>query len=224
MGVVTGRRTLSWRAWPPFGLLLAALAVTTVTSQDALTSATGFVRYAELFVLIPVAVAAAVRDRLDVLLVAGTVIAVASLEGAVGAWQYLTATGASFGGQGIRAVGTFGAADVMGMAIVVALGMVVALALALTRRGRARVMLLAVAAALVVPLAFSLSRGTWIAVAVAVVAVAVVCRLARAGRRNGGRARRHGHSDRRPRRRIRNAGRARGEHRAGGGSDRSVRL
>ena len=83
VGVVTGRRSLTWRAWPPFGLLLAALAVTTVTSQDALTSATGFVRYAELFVLIPVAVAAAVRDRIDVLLVAGTVIAVASLEGAI---------------------------------------------------------------------------------------------------------------------------------------------
>ena len=174
IGVVAGRRSLTWRAWPPFGLLLAALAVTTVTSQDALTSATGFVRYAELFVLIPVAVATAVRDRLDVLLVAGTVIAVASLEGAVGVWQYLTATGASFGGQGIRAVGTFGAVDVMGMAIVVALGMVVALALALTRRGRARGILLAVAAALVVPLALSLSRGTWIAAAVAVVAVALV--------------------------------------------------
>jgi murein biosynthesis integral membrane protein MurJ len=174
IGVVTGRRSLTWRAWPPFGLLLAALAVTTVTSQDALTSATGFVRYAELFVLIPVAVAAAVRDRIDVVLVAGTVIAVASLEGAIGVWQYLTATGASYGGQGIRAVGTFGAVDVMGMAIVVALGIVVALALALTRRGRARVMLLAVAAALVVPLAFSLSRGTWIAAAVAAVAVAVV--------------------------------------------------
>jgi putative peptidoglycan lipid II flippase len=168
-----GERALSRRAWPPFAVLLVALAVTTVASQDAGTSLTGFLRYVELFVLIPVAVAAALRDRRDVLLVTGVALAVAVFEGAIGVWQYLTGSGASFGGRDIRAVGTFGAVDVMGMGIIVGLGIVFALALGLARHGRARVLLLTGAALLVVPLAFSLSRGTWIATAAAVAAVAV---------------------------------------------------
>jgi putative peptidoglycan lipid II flippase len=173
VGVVGGRRTLSRRAWHPFAVVLAVLAATTLTSQDSFASVIGFVRYAELFVLIPVAVAVAVRDRRDVLLVATTVLAVAVFEGAIGSWQYATGSGASFGGRSIRAVGTFGAVDVMGLGLVVALGIVVALALGLSRRGRSRVALLVVAAALVLPLAFSFSRGTWIATVAAVVAVAV---------------------------------------------------
>ena len=48
--------------------------------------------------------------------------------------QYATGTGASYQGEDVRAVGTFGPADVMGMATVVAFGLVCAVALALGRR------------------------------------------------------------------------------------------
>ena len=172
--VAAGDRPLSHRAWVPFALVLIALAVATVASQDPAASLPGFIRYVELFVLVPVAVAAAVRDRWDVTLVGGTAVAVSLFEGAIGTVQALTGTGASFAGEDVRAVGTFGASDVMGMSQVVGFGIVIALALGLALRGRGRWVMLACAAALVVPMAYSLSRGSWIATAVAVVAVTVV--------------------------------------------------
>jgi murein biosynthesis integral membrane protein MurJ len=171
--VAGGDRPLSHRAWIPFALVLGSLAVATAASADPATSITGFIRYVELFVLIPVAVAAAVRDRWDVGLVGGTAVAVSLLEGVVGSWQYLTGNGASFGGEDVRAVGTFGAADVMGMSQVVGFGIVIALALGLALRGRSRWVMLAVAALLVLPMAFSLSRGSWIATVTATVATMV---------------------------------------------------
>ncbi|HEU4349355.1 MAG TPA: O-antigen ligase family protein, partial [Actinoplanes sp.] len=76
---------------------------------------------------------------------------------------YLTGTGASFAGQNVRAVGTFGAQDVMGMSTVVGYGIVVAIGLALVQRGKVRLVLLGLAALLAVPLLLSLSRGGLIA-------------------------------------------------------------
>src|SRR3954471_22506736 len=72
--VAGGDRPLSHRAWIPFALVLGSLAVATAASADPATSIAGFIRYVELFVLIPVAVAAAVRDRWDVGLVGGTAV------------------------------------------------------------------------------------------------------------------------------------------------------
>jgi O-antigen ligase len=87
--------------------------------------------------------------------------------------QYLTATGASYMGKDIRAVGTFGPTDVMGMATVVAYGLVLAVGLALgDDRGVPRwqrTVALVCAGALLVPLLLSFSRGTWIATAVVLV-------------------------------------------------------
>ncbi|CAM5734300.1 hypothetical protein SFUMM280S_11511 [Streptomyces fumanus] len=59
-------------------------------------------------------------------------------QGAVGTHQYVTGTGASYQGEPVRAVGTFGPQDVMGMATVVSVGLVCAAGLALgavRRRG-----------------------------------------------------------------------------------------
>src|SRR4051812_20368818 len=52
-----GDRSTARRGWLPFGAALAAFAVATVTASDVAASAIGFVRYSELFVLVPVAVA-----------------------------------------------------------------------------------------------------------------------------------------------------------------------
>ncbi|MEU8545230.1 O-antigen ligase family protein [Streptomyces sp. NPDC048717] len=144
---------------PVFGVCLAAVA-----SADPAASLPGVARYLQIFVLVPAAVLLSVRDRRDFALLAWALVALALAEGAVGVAQYATGTGASYQGEDVRAVGTFGATDVMGMATVVAYGVVVAVGRALGGRpGRARTAALVCAAVLWVPLVLSFSRGAWIA-------------------------------------------------------------
>ncbi|MEV7779825.1 O-antigen ligase family protein [Kitasatospora sp. NPDC088351] len=157
-----------------FGGIVFAAAVATVSSIDPATSLTGFVRLTQVFVLVPVGVLCALRDRTDQRLVLGSFVAAALIQGAVGAHQYLTGTGASYTGRPIRAVGTFGALDIMAMSTVVGFGLLAALALALGERGpggdrRLRRAMYAAAAFLVFPLAVSFSRGSWIATGAAAV-------------------------------------------------------
>ncbi|PYC65758.1 hypothetical protein C7C46_32255 [Streptomyces tateyamensis] len=181
--LLRGRRLgLSGPAALLFGAVTVAAAAATVTSIDPSTSLTGFVRLVQIFVLVPAAVLAALRDRTDLRLVLGAFVLAALIEGAVGALQYLTKTGASYTGEPIRAVGTFGALDVMAMSGVVSFGLLAALALGLAeppgswaRRGG-----LAAAAFLAFPLAVSFSRGSWIATAVGVTALLVKADLRRA--------------------------------------------
>ncbi|GAA1959787.1 O-antigen ligase family protein [Kitasatospora viridis] len=170
LDVLRGRPIgLGRRACALFGAITLAAALATLTSIDPSASLTGFVRLEQIFVLVPVAVLAALRDRTDLRLVLGSFIAAAVVEGAVGTVQNLTGTGASYTGAPIRAVGTFGALDVMAMSGVVSFGLLAALALGLMeRRGSwARRGLLLTAAFLAFPLAVSYSRGSWIATALA---------------------------------------------------------
>ncbi|MEV6489922.1 O-antigen ligase family protein, partial [Actinoplanes sp. NPDC051633] len=175
------------RGWLAFAAALFSFALATITASDVLTSAVGFIRYAEIFVLVPVAVAMSLRDRVDVLLIAGAIIAVTIFEGAYGVYQYLSGTGASYGGEFVRAVGTFGAEQIMALAALLGYGLVVTLALALAQGGSdspplpeaqrpaaAQLGLLAVSGFLVLALGFTLSRGAWIATAAAVVVLLFV--------------------------------------------------
>ncbi|MFJ4187564.1 O-antigen ligase family protein [Kitasatospora sp. NPDC089509] len=151
-----------------FGGIVVAAAVATTGSIDPATSVTGFVRLTQVFVLVPAAVLCSLRDRTDQRLVLGSFVLAALIQGVVGAHQYLTRTGASYTGQPIRAVGTFGALDIMAMSTVVGYGLLAALALALGERGpggdvRLRRAMFAAAAFLAFPLAVSFSRGSWIA-------------------------------------------------------------
>lgn len=132
----------------------------------------GMVRYLQLFCLVPLAAALAIRDARDRTIVIGAFLTLAGLEGAFGVFQYLTHTGAGFGGQSVRAVGTFGAYDVMALSKVVAFGIVAAVAVAC--RGRHRRAAVVGAVLLLLPLALALSRGTWLAVAGAVAVVLLV--------------------------------------------------
>ncbi|WP_317621273.1 O-antigen ligase family protein [Streptomyces sp. CBMA123] len=155
-----------------FGAVVVAAAVATAGSIDPATSITGFVRLTQVFVLVPAAVLCSLRDRTDQRLVLGSFVLAALIQGVVGANQYLTRTGASYAGQPIRAVGTFGALDIMAMSTVVSYGLLAALALALGERGpggsvRLRRAMFAAAAFLTFPLAVSFSRGSWIATGVA---------------------------------------------------------
>jgi O-antigen ligase len=169
-----GERSVARRGWLPFAAVLIALALATVTASDVSASVVGFVRYSELFVLVPVAVAMSLRDRLDVRLVAGAIVAVTVVEGAVGVYQYLTGTGATYGGQYVRAVGTFGPDQVLALGALIGYGLIVTLALGLAMHGRPRIVLLAAAAFLVLPLGLTLSRGAWIATACAVLVLLVL--------------------------------------------------
>jgi O-antigen ligase len=171
--VLAGDRLPRSRLWLAVAAAAVGFGVAAVASPDPVTSATGFVRYLQVFVLVPLAVVLVVRDRRDIWLVCGAVLATATVQGTVGVWQYLTGTGASYGTRDIRAVGTFGALEVMGMATVVGYGVVFAVGLAAVQRTRARVLLLALAILLVVPLLWSLSRGAAIATGCATAAMLI---------------------------------------------------
>jgi O-antigen ligase len=173
------RRVLTPAAAIVLGAPLVGFAVSAATSLDPGAGLAGFLRYAQVFVLVPASIVLLLRDRRDFAVVAGSIVALALVQGAIGVWQYATATGASYMGEDIRAVGTFGPSDIMGMATVVAYGLVIAVGRALAPGPvRLRLAALGCAGALAVPLTVSFSRGTWIATAVACAAMTVL-----AGRR-----------------------------------------
>ncbi|MFE5404447.1 O-antigen ligase family protein [Streptomyces sp. NPDC056580] len=170
------RRPLSRTAAVVLGLPVAGLAVAAMGAVSPGAGVAGLGRYLQIFVLVPAAVLLLVRDRRDFRLLAWSLVALALWQGLLGVHQYVTGTGASYEGEDVRAVGTFGASDVMGMATVVSFGLVCAVGLALGRAPvRERWAAAACAVALLPPLALSFSRGAWIAT---VVTVAVQLALA----------------------------------------------
>ncbi|MFC8075852.1 O-antigen ligase family protein [Streptomyces sp. NPDC057307] len=172
---------------PVFGVCAAA-----ITSYDPASSLPGVARYLQIFVLVPGALLLLIRNRRDFRLVAWSMVALALVQGLIGVVQYLTGTGASYMGEDVRAVGTFGPTDVMGMATVVSYGLVAAVGLALgagtgpagrrdVPRGQ-RAAALGCAALLFLPLVLSFSRGAWIATVVAVTLQLALSGLRRAAR------------------------------------------
>lgn len=155
--------------------VLAACFVATVTATDPSRALPGLVRLIELLIAVPIAVAMSLRSRVDLVLVGSAAVGAAVFEGGLGTYQFVTGTGAGFGGSSVRAVGTFGAYDIQSMATVVTFGLLVALAVALgTSRRALRHVAAGVSLALMLPLAMSLSRGSWLAaVAAALVVIAL---------------------------------------------------
>ncbi|MFG2605856.1 O-antigen ligase family protein [Streptomyces sp. NPDC048514] len=161
------RRPLSRTAALVLGLPVAGLSLAAMNALSPGDGITGLGRYLQIFVLVPAAVLLLVRDRADFRLLAWSLVALAGWQGGIGVHQYLTGTGASYQGEDIRAVGTFGATDVMGMAAAVSFGLVCAVGLALGRSSaRERGIAAGCALALLLPLALSFSRGAWIATVV----------------------------------------------------------
>ncbi|WP_254667984.1 O-antigen ligase family protein [Streptomyces griseus] len=177
-------RPLTPAAAGVLGLPAVGLAVATVTAGDPVAALPGFVRYLQVFVLVPACVLLLVRDARDFRMITGALVLLALVQGAVGVHQYATGSGASYMGEDVRAVGTFGAGDVMGMATVVGYGLLAAAACAAgAPAGRPRwlrLCALTAAAALAVPLALSFSRGSWIATAAGATAVILLTGLRRA--------------------------------------------
>lgn len=181
--VRSGARPLSRVAAVVLGLPVLGICLAAITSGDPAASLPGVARYVQVFVLVPAAVLLMIRDRRDFAVVAWALVGLALVQGAVGVTQYLTGTGASYQGEDIRAVGTFGPTDVMGMATVVSYGLVIVTGIALgSGRGRARTAALVCAGLLFLPLVLSFSRGAWIATVLAVAIQLVLSGLRRAGR------------------------------------------
>jgi len=159
-------RPLTPTAVAVMGLPVLGLSIAAMGASSPGAGLSGLGRYLQIFVLVPAAVVLLIRDRRDFRLLAWSFVALALWQGGIGVKQYVTATGASYQGENIRAVGTFGPTDVMGMATVVSFGLICALALALGRNdARQRAVAAACAFALLIPLALSFSRGAWIATA-----------------------------------------------------------
>ncbi|NEB02019.1 O-antigen ligase family protein [Streptomyces sp. SID13726] len=175
------RRPLSVAAVVLLGLPVAGLAVAAMGASSPGEGLTGMGRYLQIFVLVPAAVLLLIRGRADFRLLAWAFVGLALWQGTIGVHQFLTGTGASYQGEEIRAVGTFGAQDVMGMATVVSFGLVCAVGLALGRTPvRQRAVAACCALALLVPLALSFSRGAWIATALTLVVQLLLAGLRRA--------------------------------------------
>ncbi|WDG27120.1 O-antigen ligase family protein [Streptomyces sp. CA-278952] len=165
------QRPLSATAALVLSLPAVGFAVATVTAADPAAALPGLVRHLQVFVLVPIAVYLLLRDAHGFRIVAGSLVLLAVVQGVTGVHQYVTGTGASYMGEDIRAVGTFGPSDIMGMATVVAYGLLAAAACALRTPRSAPAWLRPCAAvlavALIVPLTLSFSRGVWIATGVA---------------------------------------------------------
>ncbi|MFE9015679.1 O-antigen ligase family protein [Streptomyces cyaneofuscatus] len=165
------QRPLNGAAALVLGLPAVGFAVAAVTAADPGAALPGLVRYLQVFVLVPAAVCLLLKDVHGFRIVAGALVVLALVQGVVGVDQYVTGTGASYMGEEVRAVGTFGPSDIMGMATVVAYGLLAAAAFALrtprTAPAWLRPAAAVVAVGLIVPLALSFSRGVWIATAAA---------------------------------------------------------
>ncbi|MEU5598220.1 O-antigen ligase family protein [Streptomyces sp. NPDC020298] len=175
------RRPLAPSAAMVLGLPVVGLTLAAMGASSPTAGLTGLGRYLQVFVLVPAAVLLLIRDRADFQVLAWSFVGLALWQGAIGVHQYVTRTGASYQGADIRAVGTFGAQDVMGMASAVALGLVCATGIALSRTSaRQRAVAAGCALALLPPLAVSFSRGAWIATAVTITVQLVLTGLRRA--------------------------------------------
>ncbi|GAA3161355.1 O-antigen ligase family protein [Streptomyces virens] len=160
------RRPLTPVAAVVLGLPVAGLALAAMGAATPATGLGGLGRYLQVFVLVPAAVLVLLRGRADFRVLAWSFVGLGLWQGAVGVHQYVTGTGASYRGETVRAVGTFGAQDVMGMATAVSLGLVCAAGIALGRGPvRQRAVAAGCALVLALPLALSFSRGAWIATA-----------------------------------------------------------
>ncbi|MFJ6082783.1 O-antigen ligase family protein [Streptomyces sp. NPDC092369] len=178
------RRPLTRTSAVVLGLPVLGLAIAAMGAASPGEGIGGLGRYLQIFVLVPAAVVLLVRDRGDFRLLAWSFVGLALWQGALGVQQFVTGTGASYQGEDIRAVGTFGASDVMGMATVVSFGLICALGLALGPVGRTsvrrRALAVGCALALLIPLALSFSRGAWIATAATCLVQLVLAGLRRA--------------------------------------------
>jgi O-antigen ligase len=174
--------TVRLRSWVllPMAAVFVACGAATVTATDGLTSLVGMARFVEIFIAIPLATYLTLERRSDLSLLLGTSLAIGIGEGVLGVYQFATGSGAGFGDAAIRAVGTFGAYEILSLASVVTNALLVAIAVVIAGRRPGRALAAAAAVGLAVPLAVSFSRGAWIAAVIAILTMVLIANF-RAG-------------------------------------------
>jgi O-antigen ligase len=170
------------RSWVllPLAAVFVACGAATAMAADGLTSLVGMARFVEIFIAIPLATYLTLERRSDLSLILGTFLVIGIGEGVLGVYQFVTGSGAGFGDAAIRAVGTFGAYEILSLASVVTQALLVAVAVVIAGRGPGRALAAVAVVGLALPLAASLSRGAWIAAVVAILAMVLVANF-RAG-------------------------------------------
>jgi hypothetical protein len=153
-------RLRSWVLLPLTGVVVAG-SVATLTASDPVTGVSGLVRYAEIFVVVPTITYLALQSQRDLKLILTVIIALGVFEGAIGVFQFYTGIGASYGEANIRAIGTFGAYNITGLATVVTYALIAATAIFVGLRHGRRLWALLLMLALLFPLAFSLSSWSY---------------------------------------------------------------
>lgn len=171
--LLRGRHLAMARSIPALGFLAIALMslVAAAVARNFPDNLIGGLRFVELFLLAPVAVMVALRNRTDAAVVLGSVLGLGLFEGVLGLVQFATGTGAGIGAESIRAVGTFGAYNIGTLAHLTAMGYVICLAAAVVQRGSLRWWGAAGAAVFALANVAALSRGAWVAMALATVVV-----------------------------------------------------
>lgn len=166
-------RLAAFTSWPVLlviaGLGFAVLSV--MSSPEPLRAAISLGRIVELFLLFPLSYLLVVRTRGDIVLMLGAVSVLGVVQGLVGITQTVTGTGALYQGSYIRAVGTFGAANIGALSTVSVTCAAISLATALGGRGRWRWLGAALLVLNLVTLGCGLSRAGWIAGTVVIVVV-----------------------------------------------------
>lgn len=178
---LVGRATVDRRLVGLLAACVAASALAVFLSADPQEGLGGLARFLQVFVVLPLGAYLAIRDVRDGWLVLGSLLAAGVAEALLGVFQYATASGAGFGRDAVRAVGTFGAYNVMSLAGLLSTSILIALGLALAR-GAPR-QLRAIGAVALIPLTLgllaSLSRGAWLGVLVAALLVGCLADLRR---------------------------------------------
>lgn len=184
--IETGRRQETQplrmlRSWPVLmGVIALTLAaVSAMNAADISAALRSLVRLSQIFVIFPLAFLLAIRSRTDLCLLQSMMALVIGGESALGIYQSLTGQGALYGGETIRAVGTFGAANINALAALAVLGLVLGLAGGQVPAVATRVAGTLLAALSLGAVVFSVSRGAWISAAAAALLVLSRIRLRR---------------------------------------------
>jgi len=151
----------------PIAATLLAATVATLVADDLLVGMSGYVRVAQLALCVPLAVYVALRNQRDLELLLGAFVVLGAGESALGIVQSLTGSGAGYGEEAIRAIGTFGAYEILALGSVATTGLAMAFAVALCTRGATRIWALLATVLCAGGVVASLSRGFWMATIVA---------------------------------------------------------
>lgn len=165
---VVERRLAALTTWPvlvvALGLVFAALSA--LYAPEPLVSVISLFRVTEAFLIFPLTFLLVIRRRGDAVLFLLSLSTLGAVQAVIGILQTATGTGALYDDKYIRAVGTWGAANLGVLANISVVCFAVSLAGAMTLRGRLRTIAMVAAALNIAAILCGLSRASWFSIAV----------------------------------------------------------